>query len=196
MTGVRRRFAESLRQRGHHAAFRIPPPIWDDDQWRQLTLLLDDTVATITRELVPREQAPARDADKTDRNATAASSTGTDPVLDEHALSEAATGLWRTRHKLTELAAGSRQARQASRHLSDTEAALAEVGLEIQDHDGTPYHSGLSVEVLVVVDDANVSAETIVETVRPSIYFNEHRIQLGQVVVGRPVRTEQEDPRA
>ncbi|MEV4088660.1 hypothetical protein AB0J43_51210, partial [Nonomuraea fuscirosea] len=78
--------------------------------------------------------------------------------------------------------------RQTARHLRTTRAALAEAGLVLQDHDGEAFHSGRSIEVLLFQDDPSLSAETVLETVRPSIYLRERHIQLGQVIVGRPTR--------
>jgi hypothetical protein len=183
MTGFSR-IAEALRQRGHHAAFRIGPPVWDDERWRQLTGLVDDTVGTINDAFaaIARERVAGAGSVSQDRGQDG------EQALDARALAGAGTSLWRARGKLTQLKDDSRQARQTNRYLGETEAALAKAGLTIQDHTGDIYHSGLALEVVVMVEDPNVSEETIVETVRPSIYFDDRRIQEGQIVVGRPPR--------
>ncbi|MEV0312968.1 hypothetical protein [Nonomuraea fuscirosea] len=107
--------------------------------------------------------------------------------LDEKSLATAATHLWRAERRLAAPGADA-AGRQTARHLRTTRAALAEAGLVLQDHDGEAFHSGRSIEVLLFQDDPSLSAETVLETVRPSIYLRERHIQLGQVIVGRPTR--------
>ena len=62
-------------------------------------------------------------------------------------------------------------------------------GLLVQDHEGDTFHPGRSVEVLVYEDDPSLTVETVLETVRPSIYYRDRRIQMGQVIVGQPPAT-------
>lgn len=106
---------------------------------------------------------------------------------DESAAVELGNSLWRARHKLAQLADTSQHARQAGRYLDRAERALADTGVVIQDHDGSAYHPGLSLEVVATVNDTIPDAAIVVETIRPSIYLSDRRIQLGQVVVGGPV---------
>lgn len=116
---------------------------------------------------------------------------------DDGAFADAGTGVWRARRKLAQLADDdrtNRTARQAGRQLDRAERALAEAGLVVQDHDGTPYHPGLALEVVAMVDDPDVPTPTVVETIRPSIYLDDRPIQVGQVVVGNPAG--KEDSRA
>jgi hypothetical protein len=154
-------FWAELRQRRQYRAFRIDEPRWTEEQCREL-----DQVIALLGEADPPVEA------------------GTE--LDEKALAEAATNLWRAQQKLAQLGSGSTQSRQASRYLRSCAEALTDAGLVVQDHDGDPFHAGRSVEVLVYQDDPTVSAETIVETVRPSVYYRDRRIQMGQVIVGCP----------
>lgn len=165
MSRWRRELAENLRQRGHHAAFRIEPPIWDEAQRRQLARLLDQL-----------------------------GSVDPTPALDEGALVAVGNGLWQAKAKLGRSTDDPKRTKQVNRHLGNTEKALVSLGLVVQDHTGDRYHSGMSLEVIAMVDDANVAEETVVETIRPSIYLTGRTLQLGQVVVAFP--PEKEDPRA
>ncbi len=117
-----------------------------------------------------------------------------EPVLDENALVATGNGLWQARTKLGGSTDDPKRTRQVNRHLGNTEKALAKLGLVVQDHTGDRYHSGLSLEVIAMVDDVNVADETVVETIRPSIYLGGRTLQLGQVVVAFP--PEKENPRA
>ncbi|HEV3359336.1 MAG TPA: hypothetical protein VG247_21235 [Pseudonocardiaceae bacterium] len=168
MSRWRREIAENLRQRGQHAAFRIEPPAWDEPQRRQLAELLDQLAEPVSDEA--------------------------EPVLDESALVATGNGLWQARTKLGGSTDDPKRTRQVNRYLGNTEKALAKLGLVVQDHTGDRYHSGLSLEVIAMVDDVNVAEETVVETIRPSIYLGGRTLQLGQVVVAFP--PDKENPRA
>jgi hypothetical protein len=174
MSGWWRDRAENLRQRGWHAAFRIDPPIWDEPQRRQLSTLLDQLDA-------PAQPAQAIEAA---------------PALDEGALVAAGTSLWQARLKLGKSSDDPKRTRQVDRYLDRTEQALAGLGLVVQDHTGDRYHSGLSLEVIAMVDNENFTAETIVETIRPSIYLADRTLQLGQVVVAFPTESSPAEPGA
>ena len=157
---------EQFRQLRHHRAFRIPPPEWPPEQQKQLAALL-------------------RALD----TANAAAEPGPGP--DTKALATAATNLWRARRRLAQQTGGDRaQARQAGRYLQACQEALADAGLVVRDHDRERFHSGRSLEALVFNEDPAVDFETVTETVRPSVFLNDERIQMGQVIVSCPVRAE------
>jgi hypothetical protein len=158
--------AGELRQRGQHRAFRIAAPAQD---WPRLRQAL--------AELAELADSPVS-------------------TWDESAAVELGNSLWRARHKLAQVADTSQHARQAGRHLDRAEQALADTGVVIQDHDGSAYHPGLSLEVVATVNDTIPDAAIVVETIRPSIYLSDRRIQMGQVVVGGPVSQDKEETRA
>lgn len=160
-----RRLREEFRQRRHHRAFRIPPPAIDEPLREQLEQLL--------AAVEPPEVAESPES--------------SEPVLDLKALAEAATNLWRAQRKLEQSGDTiSAQGRQTGRYLRTCRETLHEAGLEIQDHDGDPYHPGQSLEVLVFEPDPALTSEVVQETIRPSIYLHGERIQMGQVIVGTP----------
>jgi hypothetical protein len=106
------------------------------------------------------------------------------PLLDDRSLAEAATNLWRAQRRLAR-GDGPRD-RQAGRYLLTCREVLTDAGLVVQDHDGDPYHPGRSLEVLAFQDEPGLTAEVVVETVRPTIYLLDRRIQTGQVIVAGP----------
>jgi hypothetical protein len=106
------------------------------------------------------------------------------PPLDDRSLAEAATNLWRAQRRLAR-GDGPRD-RQAGRYLLTCREVLTDAGLVVQDHDGDPYHPGRSLEVLAFQDEPGLTAEVVVETVRPTIYLLDRRIQTGQVIVAGP----------
>ncbi|GAB2967229.1 hypothetical protein [Saccharothrix stipae] len=158
---LRTELRAELRQRRHHRAFRIPPPVADEG--------LRDRVARLIAEVrEPVEDARPRQ-------------------LDDKLLADAATYLWRAQRRLARADEPSTaRDRQAARLLTTCRDALTEAGVLIQDHDGDAFHSGRSIEVLVFETDPARPAEVVVETVRPTVYLHDRRIQMGQVIVAGP----------
>ncbi|TDD62220.1 hypothetical protein E1263_04935 [Kribbella antibiotica] len=148
-----------FRQWRQHREIRIAEPSFSEEQCRELAEL----AALLDR--IPVE-APG-------------------PEEDTKALAEAATSLWRAQRKLTQ-AGRSAENRQTGRYLRTCAEALAAAGLVVQEHDGTAFSAGRALDVLVYQDDPGVSEETIVETVRPSVYYHDQQIQRGEVIVARP----------
>lgn len=110
-----------------------------------------------------------------------------DPA-DPGPLALAATNLWRAQRRLAQPGGDPAQARQSGRYLQRCRDALVDAGLVVRDHDGEQFHSGRSLEVLVFSDDPALTTETVIETVRPSIFLHDQRIQMGQVIVGCPAQ--------
>jgi hypothetical protein len=120
------------------------------------------------------------------------------PTVDEPAdvvMADLATNLWRVTKKLTGEQNGdaARGRRMASRHAQAAQESLAEAGIQVQDHDGTPFHPGLSLDVIAYEARPGTVAETVVETVRPSVYRAGRCIQTGQVIVAQPEGVQQHD---
>ncbi|MGH3242435.1 MAG: hypothetical protein ACRDNL_18810 [Spirillospora sp.] len=159
----------NLRQRRHHRAFRIGPPGWDDGRYARL----ENVLAAL------EETEKALDG------------------LDEKALADAASNLFSARRKLAQPGEDGRrlpkEARDAGRWLLKCDESLARAGLRIQGHDGDAYHPGRSLTALGFEEHRTLASETVVQTMRPTIYLHDRRIQIGEVIVGRPPTTEPAD---
>lgn len=74
------------------------------------------------------------------------------------------------------------------RHVELIWDALDEAGLRIIDHKGEAVpeggHYGLKVLSFELVP--GLATHQVIETVKPSVYFGETRIQTGEVIVGTP----------
>ncbi|AXE89276.1 hypothetical protein [Streptomyces sp. Go-475] len=160
------RMRAALGQMRHPPEFRVPPPFLDTGQADWVTAVLGD-IRTATAGEPAADRAQGADA-------------GT--------LLAAATGLWRAQRKLNQRAGDLSAAdlRQVRRYVQAGRQALADGGLEIQEHDGEPFDPGQSLEVLAFQDEPGLTREVVLETLRPSVYYRGERIQMGQVVVGRP----------
>ncbi|MFH8899730.1 hypothetical protein ACH4HG_25505 [Streptomyces coeruleorubidus] len=156
------RVRAALGQLRHPPEFRVPPPFLDTGQADWVAHVLADA-GTATEEPAP-----------------GGADTGT--------LLAAATGIWRAQRKLNQRAGEPSAAdlRQVRRYVQAGRQALADGGLEIQEHDGAPFDPGQSLEVLAFQDEPGLTHEVVLETLRPSVYYRGERIQMGQVVVGRP----------
>ncbi|GAA0252844.1 hypothetical protein [Cryptosporangium japonicum] len=154
------RLRAALRQRRQPASFRIAPPD-DDELVALLTGLLD---------ALPDENAP---------------DDARDDARDDKALADAATNLWRAQRRLARDSPTARD-RQTGRYLRSCRDALRYAGLVVQEHDGDAFHPGRSIEVLAVQEEAGRTAEVVLETVRPTVYRHDRRIQMGQVIVAGP----------
>ncbi len=116
-----------------------------------------------------------------------------DTLMPAALMADLATNLWRLGRKLADETgetgrAGTRTARQrkAARHLRAAQDALAKAGVKTQDHDGTAFDIGLTLDVLAYQPVPGATRETVHETVRPSVYRDGRCIQMGQVIVAQP----------
>lgn len=186
------RLGAALGQWRQPPEFRVPPPLLDPAQAAWVADVLEEVEAAEALAAA----AAAQSADTAGAEGPAAIGTGgtarTDAADAEPpgsgALVGAATGIWRALRKLDQGPGSLSPAdlRQIRLQVRASRQALADDGLEIQEHDGEPFDSGLSLEALVFQDDAELTREVVLETVRPSVYFRGRRIQMGQVIVGRP----------
>jgi len=109
-------------------------------------------------------------------------------------LTDLGTKLWRLRINMVQ--AGNNEPleemRRAHRHLQAAWEVLTEAGIEVQDHTDMTFSSGMSLKVLAFQPMEGIEKERVVETVKPTIYYKGRSIQIGEVIVGIP-RTSGED---
>lgn len=102
-------------------------------------------------------------------------------------LTGTATGLWRARKKL--LVPGSNDQplddmKRVFRQLDSTYQSLKQSGLEIFDLTDQPYLTGMIEKVIAFEPTAGITKEIIKETIKPTIYFRDQLMQVGEVIVG------------
>lgn len=103
---------------------------------------------------------------------------------------EVATGAWRLKKKMIDPKNQQplKEMSKAYRHLESIMLTLEKEGIEIKDHDGQPFDSGLSIKALAFQPTPGIKEETMVETIKPSVYFMGERIVMGEVIVGTPIK--------
>jgi len=156
--------------------FRIPRPFLAPEQAEWVSAVLAQAAAA--EAVAAQAQARVQAQEKA----------SPDEQDQPDALLGAANGLWRAQRKLKQRgdALSAADVRQIRRYIGAGRDALLGTGLEMQDHDGEPFDPSQSLEVLLFQDEPELTRETVMETVRPTIYLHGGRIQMGQVVVGRP----------
>ncbi|WP_405614800.1 hypothetical protein [Streptomyces sp. NBC_01508] len=183
MSGRLSRLRDDLRQRRHHRAFRIAPLPWDEPSREELERLL----ASVTATVAASASVAAVDTATESGAGGEPELTASEESLDVKALADAATNLWRAQRRLTrEGEAASSRSRQTGRYLRSCREALDDAGLLVQEHEGDAFHTGRSLEALTFQEDPSLTAETVLETIRPTIYLHGRRIQMGQVIVACP----------
>jgi len=101
-----------------------------------------------------------------------------------------ATSLWRLRQRMTDPETGRpyEETRRSYRHVESAWEALSEAGVEIQDHTNQPFDPGLSLSAIAFQQTPEIARETVIETIRPSVYLQGRMIQMGHVIVGVPIQ--------
>jgi hypothetical protein len=104
-------------------------------------------------------------------------------------LRDIGTNLWRMTRKM--VPEGSTEPIEemapAYRYVESMWEAFREAGIQVQDHTGEPFDSGMPLVSLAFQPTAGLKRETILETIKPSIYLGQERIQTGEVIVGSPI---------
>jgi hypothetical protein len=103
-------------------------------------------------------------------------------------LASLGTNLWRLRSRMLEPGGGQPrdEFRRLYRHVEALWDTLGGAGLKIVDHTDAPFDPGLSLKVISFEPQAGLARETVIETLRPTIFLRDRRIQIGEVIVGKP----------
>ncbi len=154
----------TLRQLLYPPEFRIPCVAWPAN--------LTETLQTVVRAIEQLEAGRDSEEDKRERRM----------------LADVCTGLWRLRQRMLQ-PGGERpsdEMRKAYRHLEAVLDALRQGGVEVRDHVGEPYNEGSGLDVAAFERRPGLRCEKVVEAIKPTITWNGHLLQVGQVIVGTP----------
>ncbi len=177
--------AGDLRQLLYRPEFRIGRPAWPADLSGRLAQAI---------EAAARAAQTAAQAQIARKEAEPAAAADLQAALQERLkfLADVGTGLWRMRRAMVPPDSGwlldarpREEMRKPFRWLVSTWDALKESGLEIQDHTGERYISGQSLKAHFEAAP-DLAEDTIVDTIKPTIYLDGRIIQMGEVVVGTP----------
>ena len=100
-----------------------------------------------------------------------------------------ATNAWKARTKMMDGESGEprEEMRRVYRHIETMFDAFQQIGLQIKDHTGDSFDYGMPLTVITTQPTAGIAKERVIETIKPTIYWNETIIQTGEVVIATPV---------
>lgn len=103
-------------------------------------------------------------------------------------LKKLATELFRARKRMLKPGSSEplEEMKRPWRHVEAMWDLLHQAEFEVQDHDGSRFEAGLELSVIAYQPTAGLQRETVIETIRPSIYHKGQLVQRGEVVVGKP----------
>jgi radical SAM superfamily enzyme YgiQ (UPF0313 family) len=109
-----------------------------------------------------------------------------------------ATDIWKLRGKMTR--AGSdgvkEEFKRVYRQVENIAECLSDIGIEIKDRTGEIFDYGLPEKVVATQPKSGISKKLVIETVKPTIYFNGQILQSGEVIIVTPEESNsrQSDP--
>jgi hypothetical protein len=103
-------------------------------------------------------------------------------------LADIGTGLWRLRQRMVspDTDQPMEEMRRAYRFFASVWDTLHDAGVTIQDHTHTPYDPHLALKVLTYEPTPGVTREQVLETIKPSVYYRQRCIQMGEIIVAIP----------
>jgi hypothetical protein len=103
-------------------------------------------------------------------------------------IADVATNAWRAKTKMMDKNSGEvrEEMRRVYRHIEAMFESFQEMGLEIKDHTGELFDYGLPLKVVTTQPTKGIRQERVIETLKPTIYWQEQIIQLGEVVIATP----------
>ena len=78
------------------------------------------------------------------------------------------------------------ETRRLYRHIEGALEALTGMGVRLSDWIDQPYDAGLPVKVLSFQPTPEVTRDTVIEAVRPAVFWQDRLLQVGEVIVGIP----------
>jgi hypothetical protein len=145
--------------------FKIPQPQWPDSR-------------ELTETLMKQAGATGRAA----QNGVAVS------AALARAVAAVATDAWKAQTKMMDPVSKEAKSeyRPVYRHVEGILKSLKEIGVEIQDHTDAPFDYGLPLKVVTTQPTPGLKKERVIETFKPTIYWQGQIIQMGEVVIATP----------
>jgi len=175
----------SLRQATMPAEIRIGRSPFDTE----MGAWLDRFLADAAERAGAREGEPAAVATAAKRTEHSARPDGAEEFFQSQMelMLRVGTGLWRMRQvsKAPDAVAPS-EARRTQRHLESVWQAMADAGFTIVDHTHEHYEPRMALRVVSIEPTEGQVGEVVQETLKPSIYYKDRCIQMGEVIIAVP----------
>jgi hypothetical protein len=100
------------------------------------------------------------------------------------------TNAWKARAKMMNGNSGEprEEMRRVYRHIETMFDAFQQIGLQIKDHTGDSFDYGLPLTVITTQPTPGITKERVIETIKPTVSWNDAIIQTGEVVIATPVQ--------
>ena len=107
-------------------------------------------------------------------------------------MADIATNVWKAKTKMIDSGSGEvrDEMKRVYRHIESVLESLHEMGLEVKDHTGDAFDYGLPLKVITTQPTQGISRECVIETIKPTIYWQQQIIQMGEVVIATPASKE------
>ena len=107
-------------------------------------------------------------------------------------IADIATGIWRMKNKFLAVKINDMpdEIKKAYRHIESTSDMLSSAKVKVCDYANEKYIPNRNIKPIAFQPSSSVHIEMITETVKPSIFYNEKLIQVGEVIVTTPDTTE------
>lgn len=153
--------------------FNIPTPQWPEEQ------KVIDAVTTRIKAMLT-----TKDGGVEVRHAM--------PANVVKGMADIATNIWKAKAKMLDGASGEvrDEMKRVFRHIEGVLETLHEMGLEVKDHTGDAFDYGLPLKVITTQPTQGITRENVIETIKPTIYWQQQIIQMGEVVIATPAPTE------
>ncbi|HEY0004098.1 MAG TPA: hypothetical protein VGB17_04740 [Pyrinomonadaceae bacterium] len=164
-----------VRQRVYAREFRINPPVWSSDLLSVVEKLAQSVAQPVTEKPAHDDGAKPEPPDQKELM---------------NFLADLGTGLWRLRQKMVQPGTDEplEEMRRPYRHLASTWDVLAEEGIQILDHTDEVVPEGgiYALKAIAYQPMSHLTREQVIETIKPTIYYKEQMIQMGEVIIGTP----------
>lgn len=161
-------FIETLRQWQFPREFRISPLPWPQELAAAVDKLSLANAEPVHQPAIAVEQES--------------------PLFPPSLLADIGTGVWRLRQRMIDVQTGEplEEVRRPFRHLQWIWDKLNDAGIQILDHTGerVPESGIYALKVVAYEAMPGLKHDQVIETIKPTIFVQQQRIQMGEVIVG------------
>jgi hypothetical protein len=103
-------------------------------------------------------------------------------------MADIATNIWKVKAKMLHGVSGEvrDEMKRVYRHIESALETFDEMGLEVKDHTGDAFDYGLPLKVIATQPTSGITRENVIETIKPTIYWQQQIVQMGEVVIATP----------
>lgn len=109
--------------------------------------------------------------------------------ISMHQLADLATSCWRIKKRLSKITDRTESLPRIDRDLDGIFEVLHAIGIRIKDYTGETFDYGLPLKVITTQPAPGLVKERVIETIKPTLLWQNHVIQMGEVIIETPTAT-------